>query len=214
MSYDPIRDFTLITLLYAFPAVLGVPVNSPAKSVAELAALAKQKPGGLSYASQGNGTIGHVLGALFQKSVGAPMVHVPYRGAGPAMPDLAAGRVDFMFSTAGTIQPFVNSGKVRVLANSSTQRMNDIAPMSEQGFPDVTYKSWFALVGPAGLDTDVVAKLRGRAHAVLASPDFVQLMKTAGMAPRPSTPEQLKDLIQSDIKRLAPIVSETLARTP
>ena len=92
--------------------------------------------------------------------------------------------------------------------------MNDVAPMTELGFADVTYESWFALVGPAGLDPDVVRKLRERAHAALAAPDFVQLLQKAGMSPRPSTPEQLKDLIQSDIKRLAPIVSETLASNP
>ncbi len=214
LTYDPVKDFTLITLLYSFPAVLAVPADSPAKSVAELATLAKQKPGGLSYASQGNGTIGHVLGALFQKSVGVPMTHVPYRGAGPAMPDLVAGRVDFMFSTAGTMQPFVDSGKLRALANSSDRRMNDVAPMRDLGFPDVTYESWFALVGPAGLDPDVVLKLRERAHAALAAPDFVQLLQKAGMAPRPSTAQQLKDVIEADIKRLAPIVSETLAKNP
>lgn len=98
------------------------------------------------------------------------------------MPDLATGRVDFMFSTAGTMQPFVNSKKIRVLANSSKQRMNVVPPMSELGFPDIAYESWFALVGPAGLDPDIVRKLRERAHAALAAPDFVQLLQTAGMS--------------------------------
>ena len=98
ITYDPVSDFTPITMLFTIPSLLAASSTLSVKSVAELVELAKQKPGGLTYASQGNGSAGHVLGVLFQNAVGVPMRHVPYRGAGPAMPDLVSGRVDFIFS--------------------------------------------------------------------------------------------------------------------
>src|SRR5262245_11215398 len=116
LSYDPIRDFRPITLMWSFPQLLAIPADSPAQSVAELVALARSRPGGLSFASQGNGAGGHLLGEMLKIRTGAPMVHVPYRGAAPAALDLAAGRVDFFFVAFSSVLPVLQAGKVRLLA--------------------------------------------------------------------------------------------------
>ena len=210
LAYHPVKDFTPITLLWTFATVLAVPTSSPAKTVRDLVELAKQKPGGLDYASQGTGSAGHVLGAMLQKVSGVPMNHVPYKGAGPAMPDLLAGRVDFMFSTVGTIQPFVDAGKLRILANSSKASMRDIPSVSELGYPDVHYEAWFGLVGPAGMDAQIVGAIHKRSVAALAFDDFRRALDKAGMVPRTTTPEEMRALIQDDIERLVPIVRDAL----
>ena len=123
LHYDPIKDFQPVTLMWSFPQLLAVPVDSPAKSVAELVAYAKAKPGGLSFASQGSGAGGHLLGEMLKMRTGANMVHVPYRGAGPAAVDLAAGRVDFFFVSYSSVQAFLQAGKVRALAVTSAKRL-------------------------------------------------------------------------------------------
>src|SRR6266568_3498126 len=121
LPYDPIKDFRPITLMWSFPQLLAVPLDSPAKSVSDLVALAKSKPGGLSFASQGAGTSGHLLGEMLKTRTAANMVHVPYRGAAPAGVDLAAGRVDFFFVSYSSLLPFLQAGKVRVLAVTSPE---------------------------------------------------------------------------------------------
>jgi tripartite-type tricarboxylate transporter receptor subunit TctC len=123
LPYDPIKDFRPITLMWSFPQLLAVPLDSPAKSVSDLFALAKSKPGGLSFASQGAGTSGHLLGEMLKTRTAANMVHVPYRGAAPAGVDLAAGRVDFFFVSYSSLLPFLQAGKVRVIAVTSPQRL-------------------------------------------------------------------------------------------
>ena len=137
LSYDPIKDFRPITLMWSFPQLLTVPLDSPAKSVAELVALAKSKPGGLSFASQGTGSGGHLLGEMLKARTGANMVHIPYRGAGPAALDLATGRVDFFFVSYSSVLSFLQAGKVRVLAVTSPKRLPalpDTPTMREVGF--------------------------------------------------------------------------------
>ena len=210
LAYDPLKDFTPITLLWTFPTVLAVPASSPAKPVSELIDLAKTKPGGLDYASQGTGSAGHVLGAMLQQAAGLPMNHVPYKGAGPAMPDLLAGRVDFMFSTLGTIQPYADAGKLRILANSSRAPMGTVPSMVELGWRDLHYEAWFGLVGPAGLDGAVVERVLKRSAAALAASDFRQALEKAGMTPRVTTPQEMRELIRVDIERLVPAIRAAL----
>ena len=213
LAYDPVSDFTPITMLFTFPSLLAVPSTSPAKSVAELVELAKQKPGGLTYASQGNGSGGHVLGVLFQNAVGVPMRHVPYRGAGPAMPDLIAGRVDFIFSTRGSLQAFIDSDQLRILATSSPTRDGNIPSLSEAGFPDVNYVAWFGLVGPSNLPVTVSKTLHQRAVGALNLPLVIDAMNRNGLAPHPTTAERMREMIQSDIKRLGAVVPDILRST-
>ena len=133
LPYDAVKDFAPITLMWSFPSLLVVPADSPAKSVAELAAYAKTKPGGLSYGSQGNGSSGHLLGAMFARHVGVPMVHVPYRGAGPAALDVATGRIDFLFVSYASVLPHYLSGKVRALAVTSAKRLTALPQIPDRG---------------------------------------------------------------------------------
>src|SRR6266404_1199185 len=153
LPYDPIKDFRPITLMWSFPQLLAVPHDSPAKSVTDLVALAKSKPGGLSFASQGTGSGGHLLGEMFKLRTGANMVHVPYRGAAPAGIDLAAGRIDFFFVSYSSLLPFLQADKVRAIAVTSPQRLPvlpDVPTMTEAGFAGMALDAWFGLVAPAG----------------------------------------------------------------
>ena len=213
ITYDPVSDFTPITMLFTIPSLLAASSTLSVKSVAELVELAKQKPGGLTYASQGNGSAGHVLGVLFQNAVGVPMRHVPYRGAGPAMPDLVSGRVDFIFSTRGSLQAFVDSDQLRILATATPNRDGNIPSLSEAGFPHVHYVAWFGLVGPANLPPTVSKVLQERSVGALNSPDVLETMKRNGLPPFPTTSERMREMIQSDIKRLGTIVPDILRTT-
>ena len=177
LSYDPIKDFRPITLMWSFPQLLAVPLDSPARSVAELVALAKSKPGGLSFASQGSGSGGHLLGEMFKVRTGANMVHIPYRGAGPAALDLAAGRVDFFFVSYSSVLPFLQAGKVRVIAVTSPKRLPalpDAPTMREVGFAGIELDAWFGLVAPAGTPDPVIDKLNAAFVQAVRDPDVHQ----------------------------------------
>jgi tripartite-type tricarboxylate transporter receptor subunit TctC len=163
LAYDPVRDFKPITLMWTFPSLLWVPVDSPARSMADLVALARSKPGGLNFASQGTGASGHLLGELFKKQTGAPMVHVPYRGAGPASVDLAAGRVDFFFSAYASLVALLHAGKVRPIAVASKGKrlpvLPDVPTAAEAGFAGFSLETWFGLVAPAATPDAAIDKL-------------------------------------------------------
>ena len=126
LPYDPIKDFSPITLLWMFPSILAVPSGHSANSVDELVAHARSAAGGLSYASQGPGSGGQILGAMLQKATGAPMTHVPYRGPAPAIVDLVAGRVDFIYASYASLRQHVDSGRLKMLAISSKQRIKEL----------------------------------------------------------------------------------------
>jgi tripartite-type tricarboxylate transporter receptor subunit TctC len=208
--YDPIADFLPITTLFSFPVMLTVPVAVEAKTVAELVALAKRKPGGLSYASQGVGTAGHLLGELFAKSSGAPLVHVPYRGAAPAMIDLVAGRVDMMFVGVLPSKAHLASGTLRVLAVTSKARMHEVpdAPtMAEVGHPDVDSEFvWFGLAAPARTPEPVIRNLHDLFAKAVASPDVKAKLEGQGISVASSTPAQFAARIKSDTAKFGPLI--------
>src|SRR3954453_17383220 len=140
LKYGPVKDFSPITVLFSYPSVVAVPANSPAKSLADLVELAKQKRGGINYGSPGTGTVAHILGLMLQNATKAHMVHVPYRGGGPAMLDLLAGRLDFMIFNPSGIIPNAESGPLRPLAVTARSRFGglpDVPTMAELGYPDV-----------------------------------------------------------------------------
>jgi tripartite-type tricarboxylate transporter receptor subunit TctC len=210
LAYDPVKDFRPITLMWSFPQLLAVPVDSPAKSVADLVALAKLKPGGLSFASQGTGAGGHLLGEMLKQRTGAPMVHVPYRGAGPAAVDLAAGRVDFFFVAYASVVSFLQAGKVRVLAVTSPKRLPaqpDVPTMAEAGFPGIQLDAWFGLVAPAGTPDAVIGKLHGAFSQAVRDPAIVKTMIDQGAEATPSnTPAEFAAFIASETERFGKIV--------
>jgi tripartite-type tricarboxylate transporter receptor subunit TctC len=211
IPYDPINDFTPITLTWSFPSVLVVPITSPAKTGADLIALAKSKPDGLSYASQGMGSGGHLLGTMFQNSLGVNMVHVPYRGAGAAMPDVAAGRVDYIFASYGSVKQYIDAGTVRLLAVTSKQRLPDFpdAPtMTELGHGSVFLDVWFGLSGPANMPAPIITAVHDAAVKVLNAPDMVKRLAEVGLYVVTNTPDQFRELIRNDIARLGKVVKD------
>lgn len=210
LPYDAVKDFSPITLMWSFPQLLVVPADGPAKSVAELAAYAKTKPGGLSYGSQGNGSGGHLLGAMFSRHVGVPMVHVPYRGAGPAALDVATGRIDFLFVSYASVLPHYLSGKVRVLAVSSAKRLTalpQVPTLAEAGFSGLEMDTWFGLMAPAGTPEPVVGKLNAAFVQAVHAPEVVKQMIDQGAEPVTDTPQEFAAYIDAEIKRFATIVS-------
>ena len=210
LAYDPVKDFRPITLMWSFPQLLAVPADSPAKSVADLVALAKSKPGGLSFASQGTGAGGHLLGEMLKQRTGTPLVHVPYRGAGPAAVDLAAGRVDFFFVAYASVVSFLQAGKVRVLAVTSPKRLPaqpNVPTMAEAGFPGIQLDAWFGLVAPAGTPDAVIGKLHGAFSQAVRDPDIVKTMIDQGAEATPSnTPAEFAAFIASETERFGKIV--------
>lgn len=212
LKYDPVKDFSPITLLFSYPSVVAVPAGSPVTSLADLVALAAQKSGGINYGSPGTGTVAHILGLIFQKAAKAHMVHVPYRGGGPALLDLLAGRLDFMIFNPSGIIPNVESGQLRLLAVTSRSRfaeLPDIPTMTELGYPDVYLDGWFGVAGPAGLPNGIVKALHDKFASVLNAPDLNRKLKEQGWVVDPVTPDEFRTLIRSDIIRLGPLLKDS-----
>ena len=215
LKFDPVKDFQPITALISFNNILVVPAASPPKSAAELAALAKSKPDGLTYASQGVGTGGHLLGVILAKQTGAKLVHVPYRGVAPAVTDMVAGRVDMMFSSYLTSSPHIKSGSLRMLAVAGAQRhpeIPDVPTMSQAGFPGVEMEQWFGLFGPAGMPEAVVRKLNQEFVAALKSDDVQKTLLPQGSIIIPGTPEDLGARVARDVVALGRVVTESGAK--
>ena len=217
LRFDPVKDFQPITPIISFPHILVVPPDSPAKSVAELAALAKSKPGGLSFGSQGVGSGGQILGEMFRGRVGAPMVHVPYRGAAPAATDLMAGRIDFLFTSYISIGEQAAAGKLRIIAIGGTKR-TDAAPnvptMAEAGFPGLELDMWHGMVGPAGMPPAMVKRLNEEFIKATRGPDIHRIVAPQATDILLSTPEEFTKMIASDSERLAKVIRDAGIRLP
>jgi tripartite-type tricarboxylate transporter receptor subunit TctC len=209
LPYDPIKDFRPITLLWSFPQLLAVPFDSPAKSVTELVALAKSRPAGLSFASQGTGSAGHLLGEMFKLRTGANMVHVPYRGAAPAAIDLSAGRVDFFFVSYSSLLPFLQGGKVRAIAVTSPQRLPvlpDAPTMTEAGFAGLALDAWFGLLAPAGTPDAIIDKLNAAFVRAVRDPQVIKQMTDQGAEGLATTPAEFATFIASETERFGKVV--------
>jgi tripartite-type tricarboxylate transporter receptor subunit TctC len=211
IRFDPIKDFQPVTPLFSFPSVLVVPANSPAKSVKELVALAKSRPKGLNYASQGVGSGGHILGEMFRLASGAPFVHVPYRGAGPAVQDLAAGNVDLLFSSYVSAIGQVQGGKLRVLGWTSTKRtpaLPDVPTMAEAGYPGTELEIWQGIVAPVGVPPELVARLNAEFTKAAKSPEIVAKVAAQAVEMYTTSPDDMGKLIASDIARLGKVIRD------
>jgi tripartite-type tricarboxylate transporter receptor subunit TctC len=209
-QYDPIADFQPITTLFSFPVTLSVPNALEAKTVPELVSLAKRKSGGLAYASQGVGTAGHLLGELFRKSSDAPLVHVPYKGAAPAVIDLVTGRVDMMFVGILPSQQHLYTGTLRALAVTSRTRMRELPDsptMAEVGHPDVnTDWVWFGLMSPAKIPEATVKSLHELFSKAVMSSEVRDKLAAQGIAVESSTPEQFAARIKADTAKFGPLI--------
>jgi tripartite-type tricarboxylate transporter receptor subunit TctC len=211
VRFDPVKDFQPITPLCAFPSVLVVPEGSPARSAKELVALAQSKQGGLNFASQGVGSGGHILGEMLRRESGAPFTHVPYRGAGPAVTDLAAGSVDMLFSSYVSAIGQVQAGKLRVLGWTAPKRsptLPDVPTMAEAGYPNVELVVWHGIVAPLGTPPELVKKLNEEFTRAALSPEVVQKAAAQGVGMSTSSPEAFGKLLADDFERLGKIVRD------
>jgi tripartite-type tricarboxylate transporter receptor subunit TctC len=200
LPYDPVKDFAPVSLCYVTPLYLVVHPSLPARSVKELVALARAQKGRLTYASGGNGSSNHLAGELFKTLAGVDMLHVPYKGAGPAMTDVMAGHVSLMFGAAGLNE--AKAGKVRVLAVTGAKRTAaapELPTMQEAGVPGYEATIWFGLLAPAGTPAAIVARLSQDVNKVLSQPEMRE--RFAGGDITPSTPEALAALIQREIPK-------------
>ena len=215
LPYDPVNDFTPIMETWSFPSVLTVPANSRAKSASDLFDLAKTKSGSVSYASSGVGSGGHLLGSMLANGLDVSMTHVPYKGAGQAMPDVVSGRVDFIYASLGSIKTYLDSGSVRALAVTSRERLRelpDVPTMTELGYPSVFLDIWFGLVAPRDTPSEIVETVHARVDTILHRPDIASRLAELGLYVTTNTPDEFRGMIKHDIARLGEIVKKAQAR--
>lgn len=212
LPYDPERDLTPIGLVAEAPLVLVVSSSSPLKTLADVVAAAKAKPGSIDVASSGNGTVAHLATELFQKAAGIRLTHIPYKGAAQGSTDLIGGQIDMYMSSVPTLIGHVRSGTVRALAVTSIKRSDDLPDVptfAESGFKDFDAVTWFGLLGPKGLPANVVTTLNHALVAALQSPDTQKLFRAQGAAVHSSTPEAFAKLVHDDRIRWGRIVKES-----
>jgi tripartite-type tricarboxylate transporter receptor subunit TctC len=209
LPYDPAKDFTPVALVAAVPNVLVVNPNVPVKTVKELVDYAKANPGKLTYASQGNGSTGHMGGEQFRLAAGVDIVHVPYRGAAPAIQDLVAGHTLMMFDILSLALPQIKDGKMRPLAVVTPQRVKvapDIPTMTEAGYPGVEGGPWFGLVAPAGTPPSVIEWLNREARKAFAAPDVRDRFLPQGVEFALGSAQDFATYIAADFKRWGDVI--------
>ncbi len=201
-QWDPVKDFAPITLLTWAPNVLEVHPSIPAKTVPELIALLKKEPGKYTFASSGTGSSIHLAGEMFKKQAGVEMVHVPYKGASPAVMDLLGGQVDIMFDTVALSLPHIKAGKLRPLAVTTLERSSalpDIPTMRQAGLPDYDMSAWIGLLAPAGTPPEVLDKIGRDAREIISAPDMKKRFSAAGMESAPSSSEDFGARIRKEL---------------
>ena len=211
LNYDPIKSFTPISIFATGPNVLAINPTLPVNSVKELVALAKQKPGELNYASAGVGSFQHLGGELFKITAGVDIVHVPYKGGGPAMQDVISGHVKIMFSSLIQTTPFIKSGQLKALGTGGAKRSSvlpDVPTISEAGVPGYVADNWWGLAAPAGLPEALVEKLFAASQAALKSPELLAAFEREGAAPVTMTTAEFGDYIKGEIAKWGRVVKE------
>jgi tripartite-type tricarboxylate transporter receptor subunit TctC len=209
VPYDPVGNFAPIVKLTTGDLVLAVNPDVRADGPKALADLARAKPGGIDYASPGNGTPQHLAMELFRLTAGVDMNHVPYRGSAPAIQDLIGRRVAAMVLPVHTALPLAQDGQSRMLAVGSDQRAEatpDVPTMAEAGFPGFQVDLWYGLFGPAGLPADYVQRLNADLNVWLAEPGTREQLRNQGMVPAGGTPEELGELVRRDLQRWAEVI--------
>ena len=207
--YDPLKGIAPISNLAVTPFVLVVKLALPAKTVEDVIRLAKDKPGQLAMASGGNGSSNQLVGELFQMMTGVKFSHVPYKGTGAALVDLAGGQVDLLFDQASSTVPNVRGGKIRAIAVAAASRQGalpDTPTFAEAGVRDFQIDNFTGLVGPAGMPADAVAKVHAAAVKALATPTVKERFASLGVQPVGNTPEQWGAQIRADLARWAKVI--------
>src|SRR3989440_8606393 len=211
LPYDPVRDFTPVTRIVLTKEVLVVSAKSPIKSAKELVELAKQKDGGMPMASTGVGSLPHLALELFQQSAGVKVVHVPYRGAAPAVTDILGGQVVGGFLDLPVVMPQIIGGNLRALGTASAKRdeiLPDLPTLDEQGYRDVYADNWYALYAPARTPAPVIARLNSAVTAVLKDPEVGRKLLAAGAVPAATTPEEMGEILRGELARWGKIIRD------
>ena len=216
LNYDPVRDFDPVSLVATVPLIVVVHPSVPATSVRELIALAKARPGTLNYASGGTGTANHIAGELFKYLTKTDIVHVPYKGGGPALADVVGGQVQLLFNTMTSTVGFMNSGKLRALAVTGKQRspaVPNLPTVAEAGVPGFDVGAWFGVVVPKGTPRPIVLRLNGEIVRITRLPEAREQFAAQGAEPVGSTPEEFGRHLRAEIDKWARVAKAANMRT-
>ncbi|WP_459618145.1 Bug family tripartite tricarboxylate transporter substrate binding protein [Bordetella sp. 2513F-2] len=211
LQFDVTKDFTPISNLAAVPNIMTVNPKVPAKNIADFIKLAKSEPGKLTYASAGNGSVSHMMGEMFKLASGTDLMHVPYRGVGPALNDTLAGQVDVLYDNLPSSLPHVQAGKLVAMAVAAPQRvaaLPDVPTFAEAGLPAVNDSSWFGLVGPAKLPQPILEKLHAAVVKVSAEADVKSRLEALGAAPVANSPAEYAAQIEAEVAKNKRIAKE------
>jgi len=215
LGYDPVKDFAPVALVAVQPNILVVNPGVPANSVKELIALAKAKPGQLNYASSGSGAAAHLAGELFKAMTGVEMVHVPYKGAQPALTDVIAGRAQLMFATSASAIPYIKAGRLRALAVTTARRsatVPELPTLSEAGVPGFEALTWHGVVVPSATPAPIIERLNRDIVKVLRLPDLRERLESLGAELATGTPRDFADYIAREIPKWEKVVKDSGAR--
>jgi len=216
LPYDSLKDFTPVVVLCQLSPVIAVNASLPANSVQELIALAKAKPGSLSYGSMGSGSYAHISMEQLKQLAGVDIVHVPYKGSAPATTDLLSGRIGVMLVNLSVVEPHAKAGKVRILAATTPRRLAlrpDLPTVGEAALPGFESGTWFAMLGPANLPGDIVSKVHADVTRIIGVPEFrAQNFTKLGLEPVAITPEQFAQMMKTDWERWGKLVRDTGAK--
>jgi tripartite-type tricarboxylate transporter receptor subunit TctC len=211
LPYDPLRDFAPIALAVSIPVVLVVNASFPASSVKELVSQAKANPGKIHYASGGNGSAQHLPMEMFKLTSGIDLVHVPYKGLGPAFNDVVGGQIPVMFAGMSNVFPHLKSGRIRALAIGSAKRsgaMPDVPTMQEAGVAGFDYAAWAGFLAPAGVSPLIIDRVNSDLRKVLGMPDVRDKLVALGFEVSPGTPQEFGAKIEREIAKVAKVVKE------
>jgi tripartite-type tricarboxylate transporter receptor subunit TctC len=211
VAYDTLHDFAPVTLTARAPNVIAVHPSLPVKSIKELIALARSRPGELNYATSGIGSTPHLTAALFTSMATVKMVHIPYKGGPPATTDVVAGQVPIGFAPIPSFLPHIASGRLRGLAVTGLERsasLPSLPTVSEAGLPGFEMNPWFGVLAPAGTPRDIVTKLNAELVRILRSPDIAAQFRAQGVEPAHSTPQEFLAVIEADLKKWGKVIAE------
>ena len=215
VRYDPVKDFTPVTLATRQPYIAVVHPSLPAKNIRELIALARARPGQVTYASAGSGGAGHLGMELLKTMVKVNIVHIPYKGSGPALIDVLGGHVSLMFASAPSAMPHIKTGRLRALAMTGSQQsaaVPGVPTIAESGLPGFETYGWYGVLAPAGTAPPIIARMHGAIIKAMAAPEVMERIVADGSEAVAGTPEQFADYIKRDIPKWAKVIKESGAR--
>ena len=212
VKYDAVKDFTHMAMIGTFPNVMIAHPSVPAKNVPEFVALAKKSPGKLNYATSGNGSTNHFMGELLKFYGGIDMVHVPYKGSGPALTDVIGKQMEYMFDSMPSAAQHIKSGAVMALAVSGAERVSafpNVPTFKESGFGNIVISNWFGISAPANTPQDVVQRVNAEMKVILAKPDIIARLEVLGLTAQAQTPEQFARFVAADVEGWRSAVKNT-----